>query len=108
MFGETVIASIAGSLASSGMDLTVLPPDLGDLFSELNNGVTEAIADAKGTLPSDVDVSELVSDSVFTNKICGEDDTQCPAGTKIKTKKGNEGVIYAGSLTKKEKARIDE
>ncbi len=93
--------------------------EIGDSgIQELFSGINGAIADIKDTLPHDVDVSKLaeggklvseIGDSVLAGKICGEDDTQCLPGTKIKTNNDNEGVVIdAGSFGDEEQKRIDD
>ena len=86
-------------------------------IQELFSGINGAIDDIKDTLPHEVDVSKLaeggklvseIGDSVLAVKICGEDDTQCLPGTKIKTNNNNVGVVIdAGSLVDEEQKRID-
>ena len=72
--------------------------DVGDLFSDVNEGMTEI----KDSLSSSVDVSDLTKgkevaqefyNSVLSGKQCSEDDAQCIPGDKVITDSGNKGVV---------------
>ena len=96
--------------------------DLGNLFKELNEGITEGITSIKdslsGNLPDGVDVSKLTAagnaatefyNSVLSDKQCSEDDTQCISGDEVITDNGNKGVVIdAASLAPRFKQRIDD
>lgn len=96
VLGEVFVGDLL-NLVSSEMDV-----DIGGLFSDVNEGITEGMAEIKDSLPPSVDVSYLTKgtevaqefyNSVLSGKQCSEDDTQCRPGDKVITEGKNEGVV---------------